>query len=132
MVAYAQALIREAREKAELEKSNVARVRSELNAAVEATQRHKRSLVDVKSELTRLKEDFKFEHESNAELRKALELRDEERKLMREQIERLHGKQKSSMTEEMAELTNMRELAKNNYAEIERMKIGRASCRERV
>ena len=130
MVADAQALIREAREKAELEKSNVARVRSELNAAVEATQRHKRSLVDVKSELTRLKEDFKFEHESNAELRKALERRDEERKLMREQIERLHGKQKSSMTEEMAELTNMRELAKNNYAEIERLKRENEVLRE--
>ena len=88
MVSDAQALIREAREKAELEKSNSSRMRAELNAAVEAQQRHKRALVDVKLELTRLREDFKFESESNAELRKALERRDEERNIMREQIER--------------------------------------------
>ena len=122
MVSDAQALIREAREKAELEKSNSSRMRAELNAAVEAQQRHKRALVDVKLELTRLREDFKFESESNAELRKALERRDEERNIMREQIETLHGKQSSTLTEEMAELTSMRELAKNNYAEIERLK----------
>lgn len=122
MVSDAQALIREAREKAELEKSNSSRMRAELNAAIEAQQRHKRALVDVKMELSRLREDFKFESESNAELRKALERRDEERNIMREQIETLHGKQSSTLTEEMAELTSMRELAKNNYAEIERLK----------
>jgi len=122
MVSDAQALIREAREKAELEKSNSSRMRAELNAAVEAQQRHKRALLDVKMELSRLREDFKFESESNAELRKALERRDEERNIMREQIETLHGKQSSTLTEEMAELTSMRELAKNNYAEIERLK----------
>ena len=122
MIAEAQDLIREAREKAELEKANVSRIRAELNSAVEAQQRHKRAVVDAKLELTRLQEDLKYESEANAELRTALERRDEERKIMREQIERLQGKQSSSLREEMAELTSVREVVKNNYAEIERLK----------
>lgn len=129
MIDDAQVLIREAREKAELEKSNVSRIRAELNAATEAQQRHKRSLAETKLELTRLQEDFKNESESNAELRMALERRDQERKLMREQIEQLRGKQ-TPVGEEQAELTSLRALVKHNFTEIERLKRENEVLRE--
>jgi hypothetical protein len=123
MVQDAQSLIRDAREKAELEKSNVARVRADLNAALESTARQQRALAENRLELTKMREDLKFEREANGELRKALERRDEERKQMREQIEKLLVKTKDAQDkEELIELTNMRELVKENYDKIEKLK----------
>jgi len=122
MVQDAQGLIREAREKAELEKSNVARLRADLNAAAETSARHQRALAENRLELAKLGDDLKFEREANAELRKALERRDDERKVMRDQIERLNAKKSQADGEESAELNNMRNLVRDHFTQIERLK----------
>ena len=132
MVYDAQTVVRDAREKAELEKSNAVRVKAELAEARDEARSAKRAATEAKTLTHKMSEDLKRERDAAAELRKALERRDDERRALHEKLETLNSKASRDKNEESQELVSLRELTKSHYAEIERLKRDNEGLRREI